>query len=152
MAAKERKPKPQNATSPSENAKVAEVTTTGYAIQLETRELNKTDLATVLRTLTAGLQRRLGSQVQLVMLYGSHARGEARPESDVDLFVVLRRGSAADYDKVRQVAYQVMWDANFSYVFSLYLTDVQHYEALEEHGSSFLRNVQREGKVLWRAT
>jgi hypothetical protein len=27
---------------------------------------------------------------------------------------------------------------------------VHHYETLEQRGSSFLRNVQREGKVLWK--
>jgi len=70
----------------------------------------------------------------------------------VDLFAVLRRASEAAYEKVRQVAYRVMWEADFDYVFSLYLTDMHHCQMLEQRGSSFLRNVQREGKVLWKAT
>ena len=106
----------------------------------------------LLETLTEELRSQVGSDLGLMILYGSHARGEAQPDSDVDLFVVLRQASEAAYEKVRQVAYEVMWEADFDYVFSLYLTDMHHYQILEQHGSSFLRNVQREGKVLWKAT
>ena len=118
---------------------------------LETDERGDGQLSRLLSTLTEELQSQLGSDLWLLLLYGSRARGEAQADSDVDLFVVLRRASEAAQEKVRQVAYDVMWEADFAYVFSLYLTDVLHYETLEQHGSSFLRNVQREGKVLWKA-
>ncbi|MGA9350269.1 MAG: nucleotidyltransferase domain-containing protein [Anaerolineae bacterium] len=108
-------------------------------------------LSRLLETLSEELQRLLGSDLWLLMLYGSHARGEAQLDSDVDLFVVLRRASEVAYEKVRQVAYEMMWEADFAYVFSLYLTDMDHYRMLEQRGSSFLRNVQKEGKVLWKA-
>jgi hypothetical protein len=80
-----------------------------------------------------------------LILYGSYARGKAQPDSDVDLFVVLRQASEAAYEKVRQVAYRVMWQANFDYVFSLYLTDIHHYQMLERHGSS-LETFKGKGK------
>jgi predicted nucleotidyltransferase len=118
---------------------------------LETGGRGDGQLSQLLSTLTEELQRQLGSDLWLLLLYGSRARGEAQPDSDVDLFVVLRGASEAAQEKVRQVAYNVMWEADFAYVISLYLTDVHHYETLEQHGSSFLRNVQREGKVLWKA-
>ena len=118
---------------------------------LETDERGDGHLSRLLSTLTEELQSQLGSDLWLLLLYGSRARGEAQPDSDVDLFVVLRRASESAQEKVRQVAYDVMWEADFAYVFSLYLTDVHHYETLEQRGSSFLRNVQREGKVLWKA-
>ena len=118
---------------------------------LETDERGDGQLSRLLSTLTEELQSQLGSDLWLLLLYGSRARGEAQPDSDVDLFVVLRRASESAHEKVRQVAYDVMWEADFAYVFSLYLTDVHHYETLEQRGSSFLRNVQREGKVLWKA-
>jgi predicted nucleotidyltransferase len=108
-------------------------------------------LSRLLEVLTGELKRQLGSDLWLLMLYGSYARGKAQPDSDVDVLVVLRQASEAVYEKVRQVAYSVMWEADFAYVFSMYLTDVYHYQTLEQHDSSFLRNVQREGKVLWKA-
>ena len=108
-------------------------------------------LSPLLKAFTAKLQQELGTKLLLLILYGSYARGDSEPDSDVDLFVVLRRPSESEYEKVRRVAYRVMWEADFAYVFSLYLTDMHHYQTLEQHGSSFLRNVQREGKVLWKA-
>lgn len=134
-----------------EDKRLAETGTAHYAALLETEEREDGQLSLLLETLTEGLQRQLGSDLWLLLLYGSHARGEAQPDSDVDLLVVLRRASEAAYEKVRQVAYKVMWEADFAYVFSLYLTDMHHYQTLEQHGSSFLRNIQREGKVLWKA-
>jgi predicted nucleotidyltransferase len=135
-----------------EDKQLAETRTAFYAAApLKAREGEDEQLSRLLDTLTQELQRQLSSDLWLLLLYGSHARGGAQPDSDVDLFVVLRQASEATYEKVRQIAYSVMWEADFAYVFSLYLTDMPHYQTLEQHGSSFVRNIQREGKVLWRA-
>ena len=140
-----------------EDKKLIEAGLADYAALLEAEEREACpersrrdgQLSRLLDTLTEELQRQLGSDLGLLILYGSYARGEAQLDSDVDLFVVLRQASEAAYEKVRQVAYQVMWEADFAYIFSLYLTDMDYYQMLEQRGSSFLRNVQREGKVLY---
>lgn len=131
--------------------RLAETRTAPYVATPETEERGVEQLSELLETLTKELQLQLGADLWLLLVYGSHARGEAQPDSDVDLFIVLRRASDAAYEKVRQVAYKVMWEADFVYMFSLYLTDINHYQTLEQLGSSFLRNVQTEGKVLWKA-
>jgi uncharacterized protein len=45
--------------------------------------------------IVAQLRRRLealyGSQLVRLVLFGSHARGDAEPESDIDVLVVLQR-------------------------------------------------------------
>ena len=134
-----------------EDKELAKVGLGDYAALLEAEEGGDEPLSQMLNALEEELQRQLGSDLWLLVLYGSHARGEAEPDSDVDLFIVLRQASEAAYEKARQVAYEVMWEADFTHVFSLYLTDVDHCRMLEQYGSSFLRNVQREGKVLWEA-
>ena len=137
--------------SSDEDKRLAKTRTARYVATPETESRGVGQLSELLETLTKELQLQLGTDLWLLLLYGSHARGEAQPDSDVDLFIVLRRASDPAYEKVRQVAYEVMWDADFAYMFSLYLTDINHYQTLERLGSSFLRNVQTEGKVLWKA-
>jgi predicted nucleotidyltransferase len=47
------------------------------------------DLRKTLRWATQSLREIYGDRLQRLILFGSHARGEARPESDVDVMVVL---------------------------------------------------------------
>jgi uncharacterized protein len=44
----------------------------------------------VLRRLKAQLERRYGDRLERVLLFGSRARGDARPDSDWDVAVFLR--------------------------------------------------------------
>lgn len=46
---------------------------------------------TLLTDLRDGLEKLLGPRLQAVYLYGSHARGEARPDSDIDVLIVVDR-------------------------------------------------------------
>lgn len=48
-------------------------------------------LRDLLRTLRAGLECLYGARLKGVFLYGSHARGNAEPDSDVDVLIVLDR-------------------------------------------------------------
>ncbi len=43
----------------------------------------------VLRWVTESLRELYGTRLEHLVLFGSHARGDARPDSDVDLLVVL---------------------------------------------------------------
>lgn len=49
------------------------------------------DIAMLLSELEAGLQVVYGGRLKGVYLFGSHARGDADPESDADVLVVLDR-------------------------------------------------------------
>jgi len=52
--------------------------------------MNAEKLNEILKELHLGLAEVLGGQLEAVYLYGSHARGEGRSDSDIDMLIVLR--------------------------------------------------------------
>ena len=48
------------------------------------------EIANVLRQLHQSLQHELGGQLEDILLFGSRARGEGRPDSDVDVLILLK--------------------------------------------------------------
>src|SRR4051812_10373578 len=57
----------------------------------------------VLRRLKSELERRYGDRLERVLLFGSRARGDARPDSDWDVAVFLR-GYDGNLDEDRRLA------------------------------------------------
>lgn len=81
-----------------------------------------------------------------IILFGSYARGDFRPQSDVDLLVVMET-------HLKPVRQEVLISQSIEFNFGL---DVLVYtpEMLKERldlGDSFLRKVMREGKVLYES-
>ncbi len=48
-----------------------------------------TSLQTILAELRDGLETHYGGRLAQLILFGSHARGDAGPKSDIDIMVVL---------------------------------------------------------------
>ncbi len=96
------------------------------------------------------LVARLADAICLIILYGSEARGEARPDSDVDLIVVLRRDDPAMKASVEDAIYDVMWQRDFDRLVSVYVLPADRFEAQRRRGFSFIRSVERDGVVLWQ--
>jgi uncharacterized protein len=57
----------------------------------------------VLRRLKAELERLYGDRLERVLLFGSRARGDARPDSDWDVTVFLR-GYDRNFDEYRRLS------------------------------------------------
>jgi predicted nucleotidyltransferase len=60
-------------------------------------------IADRLQQFTGRLIERLGSSVECVVLTGSHARGDARPDSDIDVWVFLTEVSDSALQEVGRV-------------------------------------------------
>ncbi|VVB84904.1 Nucleotidyltransferase domain protein [uncultured archaeon] len=64
-----------------------------------TRNFNKTGtespIKDLLQELKDGLQKRYGSKLKSMMLFGSYARGEQRSDSDIDIAIILEDFSHA---------------------------------------------------------
>jgi predicted nucleotidyltransferase len=80
---------------------------------------------------------------QKIILFGSYARGNPRPESDVDLLVVMET-------KLKPVRQEIEICTNLDYEFGLDLL-VYTPKMLAERialGDSFLREIVRDGEVV----
>ncbi len=91
--------------------------------------------------LRAGLQAIYGDRLKGVYLYGSYARGEADPESDLDVLVVLDRidSYSDEVDRTGELG------AELSLKYSVSISKVYVSEFSWLHGdTSFLSNVREE--------
>jgi predicted nucleotidyltransferase len=109
----------------------------------------KRDIEDLLEKLRDELGLAVGSNLEQVVLYGSCARGDEEPDSDLDVLVVLRESSQSERERIHRVAYKLMWDCEFSPLISLNIIDREHYQLLREAGTSYLGNILREGIPLW---
>jgi predicted nucleotidyltransferase len=66
------------------------------------------DAKQIAREVARDLRRLYGERLQKVVLFGSWARGDAHPESDIDLLVVLDRfdSSWAEHERMSDILYR----------------------------------------------
>ena len=104
--------------------------------------MTKEKLSEILSTLRAGLEELLEDQLAAVYLYGSHARGEAASDSDIDVLVVLNWNF--DYfDMIEQTGdLAAKLSLENDTVIALAFVTKDNYQSRQ---TPFLMNVRREG-------
>jgi predicted nucleotidyltransferase len=91
------------------------------------------------------LQAVAGDRLQAVIAYGSRVWGQAGPDSDLDVAVIIRDLTPELEKAVYEASYQVMWEHDFDPLISLKVFDAGNFSAFQEQGFSFYRKVAREG-------
>ncbi len=95
----------------------------------------------------AELRKRYGSRIVNVWLFGSRARGEGGPESDLDLLVVVNGDE-------RQMAGDIAClgsglDLKYGVVLSDLTMSFERFEWHRRHQAPLYKNLLREGIELW---
>jgi predicted nucleotidyltransferase len=88
------------------------------------------------------VKRLYGDRLKQVILYGSWARGEATPESDIDLLVVLE-GEIIPGREIDQML-DIITDINLEYTTLLSVLPMSEREYTQVN-SPLLLNIRREG-------
>ena len=93
------------------------------------------------------LRAKYADQVMLVRLFGSKARGDFEPESDVDVLVVVKSN---DWRFSDDVTVEVC-DPNLEHnvVISPMVIGIDDYERMRGYRAPFYQEVQRDGVDLW---
>ena len=97
----------------------------------------------------SGLTQILVNKVYSIILYGSFARGDFKPDSDVDIAIVLY-SDMEDEEKSKFLHWNAEIDLKYGRVVSI--VDINKSQ-IEQWGMvlPFYKNIQNEGVVLWRA-
>ena len=79
------------------------------------------------------------------IIFGSYVRGDETPNSDLDILIIVTNKSKKLEKQISDAAYEIMWEYDFTPLISLEITTEEHWQFLKNKGSSFYRNIQREG-------
>jgi len=99
-----------------------------------------------LQAYVGALAERFGPRLLEVLLFGSKARNEARPDSDIDVAVILDRPSSEDLSEARGLTFDI-WLA-YEVLISVRAMSQQGWEELGRLQSLFYRNLKRDGVSL----
>lgn len=104
--------------------------------------MNAKQRTKLLKVLSHELAELLGEELDRVILYGSYARGEERPDSDLDILIVVR--GQFDYAALIHQTSELVAQLSLEYdvVISRAFINKERFE--NEH-SPFTINVKREG-------
>ncbi len=103
--------------------------------------MSKSQQQQLLTELRGGLARVLGKQFAAAYLFGSRARGEHRPDSDVDVLVVVN--GSFDYGDLIERTSALVSELSLKYDTVVSRAFVLK-ERFEHEQSPFLLNVRRE--------
>lgn len=91
--------------------------------------------------------QRLPKPPEMIVLYGSRARGDHRPDSDYDLLVVLSEKDAETIDQLYRAVQEV--ELETIRAISLLIRTREQYEIARSRGERVLRDMEEEGYLLW---
>ncbi len=93
------------------------------------------------------LRLKYKKQISEVILFGSVARGNPDPESDIDLLVVTANGNQKLKDEISMACFDIILETEV--ILSPLVMDKVTYEWHRNYRDPLYNNIQRDGIDLW---
>jgi predicted nucleotidyltransferase len=104
------------------------------------------DVLVALGELKQRLVQRFGPRVRAVVLFGSHARGEARPDSDVDVLVLVEGLTGRERSAIYGMGAEVWMETGVDVAPVVFSTE--EYAELERLERLLPQDIAREGVAI----
>lgn len=108
-------------------------------------EIHQERLGLIISEYHQRLEEVLGDELDSIVLYGSHARGDAEPGSDIDILCIIKR--PFDYGELILKTSRVTAEVSLKYDVVLSRSFVSR-DDYASRRTPFLTNVHREQAVL----
>ncbi|MBS1249029.1 MAG: hypothetical protein MAG431_00602 [Chloroflexi bacterium] len=109
--------------------------------------LSKHDRQAV-QALLAALERQVGDQILRVVLFGSKARGDDLPDSDIDVLVLTTDASWSLENRILTLGARCSLEHDV--LFNLYVLSEKRWDWMEEIRHPLMRTMTRDGLELPR--
>jgi len=93
------------------------------------------------------LKSAFGERIQEAKLFGSYARGTPRPDSDIDILIVLDTVCEEDRDVIIDLVREAMQE--YGEYIATHIYSQKEYERLNAPPTPFMQIVRREAIPLW---
>jgi len=100
------------------------------------------EIEPILKEFREKTEKLYGKRLKRIILYGSHARGQATQDSDIDLAIVLEGDVVAGKEIDRMI--DIITEINLMYcvLMSIYPVSEEDYNSID---SPLLLNIRKEG-------
>ncbi len=105
-------------------------------------ETGKSTIRAALRELQTGLNRLYGKNSPAILVYGSYARGQAKPDSDVDILLIYSKDIHPP-SEIQRVS-EILADLNLRYQVLISVLPISERNYRDSQGA-FWKNVRQEG-------
>ena len=99
----------------------------------------------VIKAFIKELKEKLGNEIINIRIFGSKVRGDFEKDSDIDIFIVVRKKGDIR-DKISDIAAEYFFKYNVPLAPVVY--SLLEYEKNKELGSFFFEQVEKEGVAL----
>ncbi|MEW6096870.1 MAG: response regulator [bacterium] len=109
--------------------------------------LSKTEKK-VITSFVKEIQEKLKKDIVSIWLFGSKVRGDFEKDSDIDIFVLIKRRNGVR-EKISEIAGEYFFKTNIPLAPVIYT--LYEYRKNKELGSFFFENIEREGVILYES-